>query len=61
MSDPNGHDVTHLTIIKRDTDPPEVIPFTSLEEATAYYVRASEQWSESYLVAVIYGPGRVAP
>jgi hypothetical protein len=57
----HGHDVTHLTIIKRETDPPEVIPFTSIEDATAYYARASEQWSESYLVAVIYGPGRVAP
>lgn len=61
MSDPNGHDVTHLVVIKRDTDPPEVFPYTSIEDARAFYDLASLQWSESYLVAVVYGPGRVAP
>jgi len=61
MNDPLCNNFAHMTIIKKDAYPPEVIAFVSIEEATAYYKHASEQWSESYLVTVVYGPGRPAP
>lgn len=55
MSD--SSEITHLVVIAREGIP-EVTEFTSLNDAERFFDSASLQWSESYLTAVIYGPGK---
>ena len=52
--------VTHLVVIVREGDP-EVTEFTSYEDAARYFDTASQNWTESYLAAVVWGPGRPMP
>lgn len=47
---------THLSVICREQEPPEVRGFQDLASAAAYFENASAQWSESFLVEIIKGP-----
>ena len=47
---------THLSVICREQQPPEVLGFHDLASAAAYFENASAQWSESVLVEVLKGP-----
>lgn len=48
---------THLVIIVRE-GVPEVTGFGSLADAQVFFAVWSAQWSESFLCAVVNGPGK---
>lgn len=46
----------YMVVRKRDTEPFEVTLFATLAEVQSFYERASEQWTETYMLAVMAGP-----
>lgn len=54
---PGGREPTRFMVVrKQDTEPWEVTGFPHRGDAEVFYDRASEQWTETYLVAVLKGP-----